>query len=109
VHCKSPFLSLVTNFILTPKYSEIALIQSPMCDKQARWLLQNKIVYLNLRRNNYYLNLYSHNAEKNIDREGAIKLSEALKLNSSLRELNLSCNYLLLQFILTQYSELYWL
>jgi hypothetical protein len=41
---------------------------------------------------------FSQNAGNNTGDAGALKLAEALDLNTSLTSLNLACNYLLLSF-----------
>jgi hypothetical protein len=46
------------------------------------------------------LHLFSHNTDNNIGTAGVIKLSEALKSNSTLTELHLGCTTLVASFIL---------
>jgi hypothetical protein len=63
-----------------------------------------RILYIDCK---YYLFAYSHSlgTDQSVANEGAIKIAEALKSNTSLTSLSLSSNILfLLHLILTQYS-----
>jgi hypothetical protein len=107
---------IVFSFVGKRLYLPISLERLKMCDEQVlRELIDNRLVTLDLTSNREIASFHSLNTgdyvtnKEAITSEGASKLSEVLKLNTSLTRLILKGKsahfaHLLLQFILTEYK-----